>query len=71
MTTAIKQHVQLGNLDPLYTEVEAAEYLRVGRRFLSVDRCEGRHRIPYVKVGRLVRYRQSALDAFLQKQTKE
>lgn len=55
--------------DPLLLPSEAAEYLGVTVRTLSVWRCVGRYNIPYVKVGRLVKYRKSALDAFLKRRT--
>ena len=55
--------------DPLYPPKEAAGYIDVTERTLSVWRCTGRYGIPFVKVGRLVRYRKSALDAFLSRRT--
>jgi len=55
--------------DPLYDPAEAAEYIRVKESTLSVWRCVGRYGIEYIKVGRLVKYRKSALDAFLQRRT--
>ena len=51
--------------DPLYTQPEAASYLRAQERTLTNWRSM-RKGPAYVKVGeRLVRYRKSALDAFL------
>ena len=47
----------------------AAEYLGVTPRTLEVWRCTKRHQIPYIKVGRLVKYRQTALDTWLAAQT--
>jgi excisionase family DNA binding protein len=55
-----KQHT-----DPLYTRPEAAAYLDLVPQTLAVWQCNGRYGIPVVKVGRLVRYRKSDLDAFL------
>jgi excisionase family DNA binding protein len=55
--------------DPLLTPSEAAAYLGVTENTLSVWRCVGRYDIQFVKVGRLVKYRKSALDAFLQRRT--
>ena len=55
--------------DPLLTLPEAAEYLGVTEHTLSVWRCVGRYYIKFVKVGRLVKYRQSVLDAFLERCT--
>jgi len=51
--------------DPLLTPQETAEYLGVSQDTLSVWRCVGRYNIPFIKVGRLVKYRKSALDTFL------
>lgn len=56
--------------DPLFTPAEAAEYIGVTENTLSVWRCVGRYNIPFIKVGRLVKYRKSALDAFLKRRTR-
>lgn len=56
--------------DPLLTPSEAAAYIGVTESTLSVWRCVGRYDIQFVKVGRLVRYRKSALDAFLERGTR-
>lgn len=48
---------------------QAAAYIGVTPRTLEVWRCTKRHQIPYIKVGRLVKYRKPALDAFLDQQT--
>lgn len=53
----------------LLDTVAAAEYLGVEPRSLEVWRCVKRHSIPYIKVGRLVKYRQSDLDAWLESRT--
>ena len=55
--------------ESLLTQEQAAEILRVTPGTLSVWRCTKRYNIPYIKVGRLVRYRKSALDAFLDLRT--
>lgn len=55
---------------PLLTPAEAAVYIGVTGNTLSVWRCVGRYKIPYIKVGRLVRYRQSDLDAWLESRTR-
>ena len=49
----------------LFTSEQAANYLGVTVKTLAVWRCVGRYNIPFVKVGRLVKYRKSELDAFL------
>lgn len=48
---------------------QAAAYIGVTPRPLEVWRCTKRHQISFIKVGRLVKYRKSALDAFLDQQT--
>lgn len=55
--------------DPLYPPPKAATYIGVTEGTLSVWRCNKRYEIPYIKVGRLVRYRKSALDAWLLSRT--
>ncbi len=55
--------------DPLLTPPDAAEYIGVTENTLSVWRCVGRYDIPFIKVGRLVKYRKSALDSFLERRT--
>lgn len=56
--------------DPLLTPKEASEYLGVSNDTLSVWRCLGRYNVPFIKVGRLVKYRKSALDSFLDRRTR-
>lgn len=58
-----------GNADPLHTEAEAAEYIGVAPKTLSVWRSTKRYHLPYVKVGSRVRYRRSDLDAFIASRT--
>lgn len=55
--------------DPLLNEQQAAEVLGVKPTTLQVWRSTGRYALPYVKVGHLVRYRRSAIDAFLDRRT--
>lgn len=45
---------------------QAAEYLGVKAGTLATWRCTKAHRIPYIKIGRLVYYRRCDLDAWLQ-----
>ncbi|MEW6132072.1 MAG: helix-turn-helix domain-containing protein [Pseudomonadota bacterium] len=59
-----------GNTD-LIDEREAAQILNVAPGTLSVWRCTGRYNLPYVKIGRLVRYSRKALDAWLSSRTKQ
>lgn len=53
----------------LLGNIAAATYLGVTPRTLEVWRCTKRHAIPYIKVGRLVKYRQADLDTWLTAQT--
>ena len=62
------------NLSPfkrpeLFTSEQAAAYLGVSPGTLEVWRCTKRYHIPFIKVGRLVRYRKSDLDSFLDRRT--
>lgn len=48
----------------LLTPQEVANRLGVSTTTLSTWRCTKRYPLPYVKVGRLVRYRQADIEAF-------
>jgi excisionase family DNA binding protein len=54
---------------PLLTEKQAAEYLGVAPQTLAVWRSAHRHDLPYIKVGTSVRYRQDALERWLEQRT--
>ncbi len=54
----------------LFTRREAANYLGVGESTLAVWACVGRYDLPYVKIGRLAKYRKADLDAFIEKRTR-
>jgi excisionase family DNA binding protein len=56
---------------PLRDEQQAAEYLNVSPGTLSVWRSTGRHGLPFVKVGRNVRYRQIDLDKWINDRVRE
>jgi excisionase family DNA binding protein len=51
----------------LLTTPEAALKLRTSEQFLETDRCTRRHGIAFVKVGRKVLYRESDLDAYIER----
>ncbi len=53
----------------LLTRKEAALYLGVTESTLAVWACEKRYGLPYVKMGRLAKYRQADLDAFIKQRT--
>lgn len=49
----------------LFTREQAAQYLGVTARTLAVWACTKRYNLPFVKVGRLAKYRKADLDAFI------
>ena len=67
--SAISTILRNQSTDPLFTPIETANYIGVTEKTLAVWRCTGRYNIPFIKVGRLVKYRKSALDTFLVSRT--
>lgn len=55
--------------DPMLVENQAAEMIGVKPQTLAVWRSTKRYDLPYVKVGRCVRYRRSSILAFIEKNT--
>ncbi|MGE5525215.1 MAG: helix-turn-helix domain-containing protein [Rhodospirillaceae bacterium] len=55
--------------DSLLNEREAAETLHVSTGTLQVWRSTRRYPLPFVKIGRAVRYRRSDLEAFIKSRT--
>lgn len=53
----------------LLTRDQAADYLGIRPCTLASWACTRRYDLPFVKVGRSVRYRRSDLDAFLRQRT--
>lgn len=53
----------------LLSPEEAATYLGIVENTLSVWRSTGRYNLPYIKVGRLVKYRIADLEEFLARNT--
>jgi len=51
----------------LLTVADTAEILGVAPHTLAVWRSTGRYDLPYVKTGRLVRYRLADLEAFIER----
>ena len=49
----------------LLTRKQAADYLGVSKSTLDVWACTGRYNLPFIKVGRLVKYRKADLDSWL------
>ena len=55
----------------LLDEKQAAEHLTVSPGTLSVWRSTGRYNLPFVKVGRMVRYRLTDLNAWLEARARD
>lgn len=55
--------------DHLLTPRQAAGRLGVTEKTLAVWRCEKRYNLPYIKIGRSVRYRDSAIEGFIDSRT--
>jgi excisionase family DNA binding protein len=53
----------------ILTNIEAAAYIGVSPHTLEMWRSNKRYDIPYIKVGHLVKYRRTALDAWLERRT--
>ncbi len=53
----------------LFDTVQAATFLGIEPTTLEVWRCTKRHNIPYIKVGRLCRYRRKDLEDWLASRT--
>ncbi len=53
----------------LLTRQEAAAYLGLAKQTLAVWASTGRHAMPFIKLGRTVRYRKSDLEAYLAART--
>ena len=57
----------MSDLNPdLFTESEAAEFIGVEPQTLATWRCKKRYALPFLKIGRLVRYRKVDLEAWLE-----
>jgi excisionase family DNA binding protein len=55
----------------LLTSVEAAAFLGVKKETLAIWRCTKRYNLPFVRVGRLIKYRKSDLIAFLESRSSD
>jgi len=54
----------------LLTPEQVSNILGVKKHTLAVWRSSGRYQLPFVKAGRLVRYRSSDVNSFLEKQSR-
>jgi len=57
------------NTDVLHTTESAATLLGVKAATLAIWRSTGRYELPFIKVGRSVKYRQTDLEKFLNQRT--
>lgn len=55
--------------DQLLEPAQAGEFLGAKESTLAVWRCTGRYELPYIKIGRSVRYRVADLRAFVESRT--
>lgn len=69
MHSAITQAGLTSSAIDLITESQAAEILGIAPGTLAVWRCTKRYSIPFVKVGRSVRYSRKALQAWIDERT--
>jgi len=49
----------------LLSRKEAAIYLGLSEQTLAIWKCTKRYDLPFVKIGRLIKYRKSDLDKFI------
>ena len=54
---------------PLLTEAEAAAFLSLKAETLATWRCTKRYSLPFIRVGRAIRYRMSDVEDFLSRGT--
>ncbi len=52
---------------PLLSRKQAAIYLGLSEQTLAIWKCTMRYELPFVKIGRLIKYRKADLDAFILK----
>lgn len=53
----------------LMTQAEAANYLNTSVGVLNSWRSTGKHKIPFVRWGRCIRYKQDDLDRWIESQS--
>lgn len=69
MTTQQPPKPQVIQKPKLLTEKEAADYLGIAPATLCVWRCTRRYPLPFLKVGRSVRYRPEDVERFIESRT--
>jgi len=60
----------VSNAEELLDEPKAAVELDLMPGTLSVWRCTGRYNLPFLKIGRNVRYRRADIDEFKRERTR-
>ncbi len=68
MTTEVKNCSQINKIangERLFSRLEASEFLGVSKGTLEVWACTKRYPLKFIKVGRLVKYRERDLLDFL------
>jgi len=55
----------------LMTRAKAAEYLGTTEKTLATWASTKKVRVPYIKLGRAVRYSRASLDEFIERQTRD
>ena len=55
----------------LLTPRDVAAILGITPQTLAVWRCEKRYHLPYIKAGRLVRYKESDVEQFIENQRRD
>ena len=55
------------SISPLLSRREAAIYLGLSEQTLAIWKCTKRYELPFVKIGRLIKYKKADLDAFISK----
>jgi excisionase family DNA binding protein len=70
----IRSHIQtqVDSAEPprMMTRLQAAEYIGLKKQTLDAWACAGRNDLPYVKLGRAVRYCREDLDAWLERNSR-
>lgn len=61
--------VETGSFAKLLTDEEAADLLGVSPVTLAVWRCRRRYDLPFVRVGRRIRYRMADVVSFVERRT--
>ncbi|MHA1540782.1 MAG: helix-turn-helix domain-containing protein [Alphaproteobacteria bacterium] len=59
------------NKNKLFTTKETSQYIGITQGTLAVWRTTKRYKIPYIKIGRLVKYRKSDLDTWIESRTQQ